>query len=97
MEAFINIISTLEAVITEDLDNLSMSTDIQTQETVDRIRINLSSHLAEARTLVIDKVRTREITINQDNQMHTINGHILTYIHGVVNNHQTLRSTGAYA
>jgi hypothetical protein len=97
MEAFINIISTIEAVITEDLDNLSMSTDIQTQEIVDRIRINLSSHLAEARTLVIDKVRTREITINEDNQMHTINGHFLTYIHGVVNNHQTLRSTGAYA
>ena len=98
MEAIINIITTLEAVITEDLDNLSMSsTDRQTQETVDRIRINLSSHLAEARTLVIDKVRTREITINENNQMNTVNGHVLTYIHGVVKNHQTLRSTGAYA
>ena len=98
MEAFINIITTLETVITEDLDNLSMSsTDRQTQETVDRIRINLSSHLAEARTLVIDKVRTREITINENNQMNTVNGHVLTYIHGVVKNHQTLRSTGAYA
>ena len=98
MEAFIDIITTLETVITEDLDNLSMSsTDRQTQETVDRIRINLSSHLAEARTLVIDKVRTREITINENNQMNTVNGHFLTYIHGVVKNHQTLRSTGAYA
>ena len=98
MEAFIDIITTLETVITEDLDNLSMSsTDRQTQETVDRIRINLSSHLAEARTLVIDKVRTREITINENNQMNTVNGHVLTYIHGVVKNHQTLRSTGAYA
>ena len=98
MESFINIITTLETVITEDLDNLSMSsTDMQTQETVDRIRINLSSHLAEARTLVIDKVRTREITINENNQMNTVNGHFLTYIHGVVKNHQTLRSTGAYA
>ena len=98
MEAFIDIITTLETVITEDLDNLSMSsTDRQTQETVDRICINLSSHLAEARTLVIDKVRTREITINENNQMNTVNGHFLTYIHGVVKNHQTLRSTGAYA
>ena len=98
MEAFIDIITTLETVITEDLDNLSMSsTDRQTHETVDRIRINLSSHLAEARTLVIDKVRTREITFNENNQMHTVNGHVLTYIHGVVKNHQTLRSTGAYA
>jgi hypothetical protein len=98
MEAFIDIITTLETVITEDLNNLSMSsTDRQTHETVDRIRINLSSHLAEARTLVIDKARTREITFNDNNQMHTVNGHVLTYIHGVVKNHQTLRSTGAYA
>ena len=41
MEAFIDIITTLETVITEDLDNLSMSsTDRQTQETVDRICIS---------------------------------------------------------
>ena len=98
MEAFIDIITTLETVITDDLNNLSTSSnDRQTHETVDRIRINLSSHLAEARTLVIDKARTREITFNDNNQMHTVNGHVLTFIHGVVKNHQTLRSTGAYA
>lgn len=91
-------ITTLEAVITEDLDSLSMSSnDPTTHDTVDRIRINLSSHLAEARTLVIDKVRIREIAINEDNQMHTVNGIILTYLHGVVNNHMTTRAIGAYA
>ena len=97
MEAFINIITTLETVITEDLDTLAMSTiDTSTQEIVDRIRINLSSHLTEARTLVIDKVRIRELAINEDNHMKTVNGHILTYIHGAVTNPQTVRAKGAY-
>ena len=78
MEAFIDIITTLETVITDDLNNLSTSSnDRQTHETVDRICINLSSHLAEARTLVIDKARTREITFNNNNQMHTVNGPFL--------------------
>ena len=98
MEAFLRIISTLESVITEDLDFLSVSTtDTRTQEAVDRMLINLSTHLSEARCLVIDKVRIRELAINEENQMHTVDGHPVVVIHGVVNNPHTIRATGAYA
>ena len=98
MNTFTHIISTLERVVTEDLDQLAVVTTSEDgHEAIDRIRINISSHLAEARTSIIDSVRLRQVRITSENLMNTINGQILVLIHGVVRNQRTTRSNGHYA
>ena len=98
MNTFNHIISTLERVATEDLDQLAVVTTSEDgHEAIDRIQINISSHLAEARTSIIDSVRLRQVRITSENLMNTINGQVLVLIHGVVRNQRTTRSTGHYA
>ena len=96
MEVFLASISSLESAIIEDVELLSATASDQImQETLDRIRMNLSSHLTEIRTLIIDKARLHQITLNVENQFHMVNGHILVVIHGVVRNPSTSIATGA--
>ena len=68
METVNDLVSQLETCVCDDLDTLSaISEGVECDEIIDNIRINLSSRLSELRLLITDKVRIRQMAINQDN------------------------------
>ena len=98
METVNDLVSQLETCVCDDLDTLSaISEGVECDEIIDNIRINLSSRLSELRLLITDKVRIRQMAINQDNKLHAINGYVAVLINGVVRNPNSLRSKGRFA
>ena len=98
MEAFLASLDSLDQSITADVNILSeVARGEQAEQAVDRIRINLSAHLSEIRMIVVDKVRLRQVTLNTENQLHSVDGCILVALCGKVNNPSTTRAIGAYA
>ena len=98
MEAFLASIASLEKSILEDVNLLAEDAhDHQSEQSLDRIRLNLSSHLCEIGMIVVDKVRLRQVMLDAENQFHTVDGCIVVILYGVVNNPSTSRATGADA
>ena len=98
METFLASIASLEKSILDEVNFLAQEThNQQIEQSLDRIRLNLSSHLCEIRTIIVDKVRLRQVTLDAENQFHTVDGCIVVTMYGVVNNPSTSRASGAYA
>lgn len=96
MDKFIQILEIYSSKVNDDLNNLSESADPLQNEIIDKIRIELSSHIAEVRCLVVDRVRIRQMSVNTDNQLHTNNGDIIVGVYGCVKKPNTSAAVGAY-
>ena len=65
METVNVLISELETKVSEELDKIAENnSDERTHDSVDTIRLSLSSRLTEIRLMVSDKVRLRQALVN---------------------------------
>jgi hypothetical protein len=97
METVSILITELETKVCEELDKIAENnTDESTHNSVDTIRLSLSSRLAEIRLMMSDKIRLRQALVNPRNRLNMLDQKILVLLNGVVKNPNTLRSKGMF-
>ena len=96
MDKFNRILESFSSKLNDDLNTLAETADPDQCDTIDKMRLELSSHITEVRCLVVDRVRLRQMSINTENQLHTINGEIIVGVYGCVKKPNTSAAVGAY-
>ena len=86
METFNSLIYEMEKDITDELNKMSEGNPNESlNESVDNIKLSLSSRLSELRLLVTDKIRLRQALINPSNRLNMIDNQIVILINGTGN------------
>ena len=97
METVNVLISELETKVSEELDKIAENnSDERTHDSVDTIRLSLSSRLTEIRLMVSDKVRLRQVLVNPRNRINMLDQKILVLLNGVVKHPNTVRAKGMF-
>ena len=96
MDKFNRILENFCSNINNELNILAETADPTQSDIIDKMRLELSSHITEVKCLVVDRVRLRQMSINAENQLHTNNGEIIVGIYGCVKKPNTSSAVGAY-
>jgi hypothetical protein len=98
MESVCALFTGLEKSVFEELDKISENYQEEgINDCLDYIKLDMSSRLTEIRLMIRDKVRLRQLAINQSNTIHMINQKITVMIIGIVKHPSTVRAKGCFA
>ena len=96
MEAINTIANKIIKEVNEDLEVVS-NANPELQAVADSIKINLAAGLANMRYLIQDKVRLREITIENNRKFHLVDGEVIFLVLGIAKKANTTRAEGKFS